>query len=250
MAENAVTAESELRQVKATLATINELAAQADRGAPIDFSVAHNLIAEATVRVRSLVQGTLPTSNSGVGGSGGEGVGIGNGGVVLQSSGPRSLHARTGVSLQGNGAVTELQRRRAEQVLSELQLLDTTLQRNEKKQKQRTAYGSSVHQLVGNSAAAARNDYTAMDQLDREKQSLQYARRRMQTMEAESREVLKALQSQGTRLSGVGTKLGDMLESLGVSNTTILQIVRRNEVDAWIVYGGIALLLFFMWYLI
>ncbi|EPY27627.1 hypothetical protein STCU_05656 [Strigomonas culicis] len=68
-------------------------------------------------------------------------------------------------------------------------------------------------------------------------------------MNQESTGLLQKLQLQGRRLGTIGNNMGDMLESLGVSNTTILQVVRRNTVDAWIVYVGIVLLLFFLWYI-
>lgn len=231
--------EGELRQAKETLHTLSNIAAQAERGATVDFDLAKRLMDEAADRVRPIAQGTM----SGIAGT-----------TVVALSGPATLHARVGVTSSSSGSssqtvVTPLQRRRAEQVLSEVKLIEATLGRYARKAQQQQSYAAQVRTLVGNGAETARENYAAMDHLEREKKSLQYARQRMQNMESESREVLQALQDQGRRLGGVGNKLGNLLESLGVSNTTILQIVRRNEADAWIVYGGIALLLFFLWYI-
>lgn len=228
--------EGELRQAKETLKTLNSLSEQAERGAMIDFDLAQRLIHEVADRVRPLTQGTM--------------LGVAGTTVVSSSSyaaGGPTLHARTGAGSAQN--VTPLQRRRAEQVLSEVKLAETTLQRYIRKAQQQSSHAANVSTLVGRGGEAYRQNYEAMDHLEREKKSLQYARQRMQAMESESREVLAALQDQGRRLGGVGNKLGNLLETLGVSNTTILQIVRRNEADAWLVYGGIALLLFFMWYI-
>lgn len=230
--------EAELRQAKDTLHTLSNIAAQAERGALIDFDLAKRLMDEAADRVRPIAQGTM----NGIAGT-----------TVVSASGPAAtLHARVGAAGNSTGSsqsVTPLQRRRAEQVLSEVKLIEATLSRYARKAQQQASYASQVKTLVGNGAELQRQNYEAMDHLEREKKSLQYARQRMQTMESESKEVLQALQDQGRRLGGVGNKLGNLLESLGVSNTTILQIVRRNEADAWIVYGGIALLLFFLWYI-
>lgn len=225
--------EAELRQAKETLNTLNSIAAQAERGAIVDFDFAKRLMEEVADRVRPITQGTL---NS-VAGT-----------TVIPTGGPATLHARVGVAGSSQN-VTPLQRRRAEQVLSEVKLIEVTIGRNARKTQQQAEYAAQLKTLVGNGAEAQRQNYEAMDHLEREKKSLQYARQRMQAMESESKEVLQALQDQGRRLGGVGNKLGSVLESLGVSNTTILQIVRRNEADAWIVYGGVALLLFFLWYI-
>lgn len=230
--------EAELRQAKESLNTLNSIAAQAERGALVDFDLARRLMEEVADKVRPIAQGTM---NS-VAGT-----------TVVPTGGPGTLHARVGVAgsgLSGNSQViTPLQRRRAEQVLSEVKLIEATVGRYARKAQQQQTYATQVKTLIGNGAETARQNYEAMDHLEREKKSLQYARQRMQAMESESKEVLQALQDQGRRLGGVGNKLGNFLESLGVSNTTILQIVRRNEADAWIVYGGIALLLFFLWYI-
>ncbi|KAG5480563.1 hypothetical protein LSCM1_06267 [Leishmania martiniquensis] len=223
--------EKELRQAKETLKTLSTFGEQAERGTAIDYDLAQRLIHEVADRVRPLAQGKMH----------------GFAGSTVVSSSDASLHARAGAGSSQN--VTPLQRRRAEQVLSEVRLIETTLHRYAKKAQMQTTYASSLKSLVGSGAAAQRQNYEAMDHLEREKKSLQYARQRMQAMELESREVLAALQDQGRRLGGVGSKLGDLLETLGVSNTTILQIVRRNEADAWLVYGGLALLLFFLWYI-
>ncbi|KPA82732.1 putative SNARE protein [Leptomonas pyrrhocoris] len=225
--------EAELRQAKETLSTLNAIAAQAERGALVDFDFARRLMGEVADRVRPIAQGTMHS----VAGT-----------TVVPSDRQGTLHARVGVT-GSSQKVTPLQQRRAEQVLSEVKLLEATVGRYARKTQQQANYALQVKTLIGNGAEAQRQNYEAMDHLEREKKSLQYARQRMQAMESESKEVLQALQDQGSRLGGVGNKLGNLLESLGVSNTTILQIVRRNEADAWIVYGGIALLLFFLWYI-
>ncbi|CAJ1022785.1 putative Snare region anchored in the vesicle membrane C-terminus [Leishmania utingensis] len=231
VADASGTVEGELRQAKETLKTLSTLAEQAERGATVDYDLGQKLMREVTDRVRPLTQGTLHGLTS----------------TTAVPSSRATLHARAGTGSSQN--VTPLQRRRAEQVLSEVKLIEATLHRYAKKTQQQATYVSSLKSLLGNGAETHRQDYEAMDHLEREKKSLQYARQRMQAMESESREVLAALQDQGRRLGGVGNKLSDLLETLGVSNTTILQIVRRNEADAWLVYGGIALLLFFLWYI-
>ncbi|KAG5507049.1 hypothetical protein JKF63_05795 [Porcisia hertigi] len=231
MADASSSVENEIRQAKKTLETLSSLVEQAERGATVDYELVQKLTKEASDRVEPLAYGTVHSRAA----------------TTVVSFSGTTLHARPGAG--SSQTVTPLQRRRAEQVLSEVQLLEGTLRRYAMKAQQQAAYVSNVKSLVGNGADALRQNYESMDHLEREKKSLQYARQRMQAMESESREVLAALQDQGRRLGGVGNKLGNMLETLGVSNTTILQIVRRNEVDAWLVYGGIALLLFFLWYL-
>lgn len=222
-----------LRHGKEMLSAVSLVASQVERGGGVvDVEKALHNIAEVVPTLESLGAGHLSTAV---------------GGMVIDHGCP-SFARTTGVS-SGTVRATEMQKRRAQQVLADLQLVEITLHRFQRQQRQQNQQ-SNVQQLMGSySADAARTEYAALDHLSEEEKSLKYARRRMQQMQYESAAVLSALQGQGRRLGGMGDKMADMMESLGVSNTTILQIVRRNQMDAWLVYAGIISLLLLLWYL-
>lgn len=254
--------ERELHKAKEALSLLSQLTSQAERGAAIDFDKALQTAGAVSANLQLLSQGQIPFSHEfsqgggGGGGGGGSSSGSGSGsttGGVVVGGVSDSVHARTAATAYNTGGVTELQKRRAQQVLSELQLIDTTLRRYQKKAQQAAGHASHVQQLLGKYGShgdAGRNDYNELEQLHREQESLQYTRRRIQQMNSESQAVLQALQSQTGRMSGTGDKLANMMESIGVSNTTVLQIVRRNQVDAWLVYGGILAFIVLMWYIL
>ncbi|KEG06044.1 SNARE protein [Trypanosoma grayi] len=157
-----------------------------------------------------------------------------------------NIHARAA----GQQAVTDLQRRTAQQLLAELNLIDTALQRCRRKTEQRQTYLSEVEQLLGTMRnKGEHDDISSLMHLENERTSLQYTRNRVRVMMDESNTLMKALQDQGGKLEGTGSKVADVLESLGVANSTVLQILRRNRVDAWLVYGGIALTLFLIYWI-
>lgn len=269
-------AEQELRRAKEALSYLNMVTAQADRGASIDFDKALFTIGLVSANIQQLslgvipveggaASGQMPPPQAGGGGSGDSapspafysqqqqsygGGGGGTGGAIVGPS--TTVHARASNNTNSNGnnggcgSVTELQRRRAAQVLAELQLIETTLRRHQRRSQQAAGHSSGVEALLGG-GGGARTEYSDYENLDKERQGLEYARRRMQQMNSESQAVLQALRGQTARMSGTGEKLATAMESIGVSNTTILQIVRRNQLDAWLVYGGIVGFVVLMW---
>ncbi|CCW64682.1 unnamed protein product [Phytomonas sp. EM1] len=258
-------AEKELYKAKESLSLLNQLASQAERGSAIEFQKALDVLLETSHAMQHLARGKIPSeemvdascrdpltnSTNQHSGSANQAGGISS--LAMRSS-SSTRGAYVGLSkLTSSTAVTELQRRRAEQVLSELQLLDGFLRRQRRKLEQQQQHVFNMEQLLGNTQGAREDEsisYDDLTHLGKEEKGLKYARRHIQHMQMESQAVLTALQQQSRRLGGVGNKMADMMESIGVSNTTILQIVRRNQLDAWLVYGGIIALIILMWYIL
>jgi Golgi SNAP receptor complex protein 2 len=63
-------------------------------------------------------------------------------------------------------------------------------------------------------------------------------------------ETLSSLMSQRDRLKGVQKKTLDMLNYLGISNSLMRSVERRDNVDKWIVYIGMILILLLVFYLL
>lgn len=76
-----------------------------------------------------------------------------------------------------------------------------------------------------------------------ENSSLNHSSRLMNDYLATGKETLENLLSQRERLKSVQRKVFDILNYLGLSNTIIRVVERRDSVDKWIVYGGMALIL-------
>lgn len=226
-------AEDQLRQAKSSVAMLNRLVAEAERGGSLQYEKLQEQIESARAVLTGLSHGRVDADPAPTG---------------VVASPPTwqmpTVHAR----LAGSQAVTDFQRRTAQQLLAELSLVDTSLQRAKREAMRRQTHRSEFEQLLETARNnGGRDDVSALQQLEKERQSLHYTRTRVRAMLDESSSVMKALQDQGERLEGTGSKVADVLESLGVANSTILQILRRNKADAWLVYGGMALTMFLLY---
>ncbi|EAN78909.1 SNARE protein, putative [Trypanosoma brucei brucei TREU927] len=229
-----VSAENQLRQVKSDIALLNHYLSEAEKGHEMPCEELNERIERTQRILRSLSDGRVDYQLDSVSG----GVGAPS---LLQGTVP---HTR----VVGKQGVSNLQRRTAQQLLSELSLIESSLQRLNHKAEKHNMYLSEVDQLMGSLRNnGTHDDVSALQHAERERASLQYARARVQAMINESNSVMKALQDQGRSLESTNSRVADILESLGVSNSTTLQILRRNKVDAWLVYGGIALTLLFIY---
>nr|CCC94546.1 putative SNARE protein [Trypanosoma congolense IL3000] len=234
--EPGATAEDQLRCAKGNIALFNHQLGECERGNEVAFAELRERL-ERTRRVLiSLSEGRVDQPDNGSSGNGS----VGSSSLLKMSS----VHAR----VAGRQAVTNFQRRTAQQLLEELSFIDVSLGRYNRKAEQRNVYHSEVDKLLGSLRnQGGYEDLTAIQHAENERTSLQYSRARVRAMLDESSSVMKALQDQGKQLEGTESKLADVLESLGVSNSTILQVLRRNRADAWLVYGGITLTLFFLY---
>ncbi|ORC92451.1 putative SNARE protein [Trypanosoma theileri] len=232
--ESGTSAELQLRQARSSIASLNRFLAEAEKGNTVPFAELQQELQSARAVLTGLSQGRLDAVSTAAS------ISVPSG---WQAS---NLHPRT----VGREAVTDLQRRTAQQLLAELSLIETSLQRCQRKTQQRQTYMSEVEQLLGGMRGNGGQDsVSSLQHLESERSSLQYTRNRVRAMLDESNLVMKALQDQGGRLEGTDSKVADVLESIGVANSTVLQILRRNRVDAWLVYGGIALTILFLYYI-
>ncbi|RNE95424.1 putative SNARE protein [Trypanosoma rangeli] len=232
--EQETSAEKQLRQARGDVAVLSRLVAEAERGGSVPYENVQERMENVRVVLLALSEGRLGSQTSGV---------AATSSAMWQTS---SMHARAA----GNQAVTDMQRRLAQQLLAELNLIEVSLQRSRRKALQRQTHISEVEQLLGTMrASGGRDELSSLHHLEDERKSLHYARVRVRAVLDESNSVMKALRDQGGRLEGTGSKVTDVLESIGVANSTILQILRRNRMDAWLVYGGIALTMLIIYYL-
>ncbi|CAD2217557.1 golgi family SNAP receptor complex member 2 [Angomonas deanei] len=208
---------------------LNDQISLLERGAKVDCGEMKLHIAELLTTLQSLQDGILPVQGE----------------VIPNPNSNRTVNARG--EAQKAKLLTDLQLRKAQQMASELHLIETVVSRFERKAQVAQEQHNKRTELLGDGTNRLKTE--SLNDLEEERKALLYTRKRIQQINGESDGVLQRLKEQGRRLGGVGDNLGSMLESLGVSNSTIGQIVRRNKGDAWIVYCGIALLLLLMWYI-
>ena len=84
---------------------------------------------------------------------------------------------------------------------------------------------------------------TMRDSITAENSSLGHSSRMMNDYIASGQETLGNLLSQRERMKSIQRKVFDILNCLGLSNTIIKNVERRDSVDKWIVYGGMLLIL-------
>lgn len=82
-----------------------------------------------------------------------------------------------------------------------------------------------------------------------ENSSLGHSSRMMDDYLAQGKETLGNLLSQRERIKSVQRKVLDILNYLGLSNTIIRVVERRDTVDRWIVYIGMLLITFLVFFL-
>jgi len=90
------------------------------------------------------------------------------------------------------------------------------------------------------SGASRQEAMEKMQLLADEQRSLAKSDRMVDDMFSQGKGVLGELSSQRSRLKGVRTRMLDVANTLGLSQTLIRAIERRQNLDAWLVYGGMA----------
>jgi golgi SNAP receptor complex member 2 len=139
-------------------------------------------------------------------------------------------------------------RRRAQHLRTTYSHIRSSLD-NLVRRKDRTRYDSNKRDLF----AGANHDIEGGD-LEAEiaeSSSLARSGKMLNEYIAIGQETLSSLGSQRERLKGIQRKAFDILSSLGVANTLMKMVERRDSVDMWIVYGGMVLILFllgFVWF--
>lgn len=211
------------------------LTLQAEHGGRVDFAALKANVDSVLAQLDLIAMGRTPQSTDGV--SQGSQVGL-----------PMPQNISSYSSLRPSSVrVTELQKRRAEGLATELRQMTDYLFRCHSRNEAKHQLELQQQKLLGGTTARERTDYSVLDMQQREQESLRHINRQFVNMQAESTEILQALQKQGGRLKNSSYNLNSLVASLGLSNTMIGQIARRNKADAIIVFVGIFLLLVLMY---
>lgn len=232
--------ETKFRDAKNVLHTLSSCVSCAERGLSIDFPSIQNRVQEAVSDLTRISQGggvNLPGFSSSV------------------FPGPSRVQQQEVASHSSYGSVwqsrpSELQKRKAEAILTELRQALDYLTKLERRNAASKALAEKKREILGENFSGRNAWHPAQGELDleeKERRSLEFLNRRFGQMEEESREVMAALKKQGRHLAQSHSKVGSVIEAIGLGNSTIGRIARRNNADAIIVYVGVFLLLVLMW---
>lgn len=152
-------------------------------------------------------------------------------------------------------SLSALFRQKASQQLQEANSLSESLVRLRRKSRVASLHLSERAALLPDRAAASARTNASLTNdfanLKGERESLIHSATKLRNIVSESNAILGALKNQGNTLEGTNNRLAvDFLESIGVSNHTLLQIARTTKLDALIVYIGICLIALLMLYIL
>lgn len=246
--------ENKFRDAKNVLHTLSNYVSSAERGMIVDLPSIQTDVQELVSDLTRISQGLIINA-------------LGSSSRVLPAS--STFAQRTSPTLQsgvvtnpltsqvispftslGNVRPNELQKRKAEALLTELHQSLDYLTRLERRNAANRSFLEKKKEILGENFSSANAWHPTQGETDleeKERKTLEYLSRRFAHMEEESHEVLSALKRQGRQLAESHSKFGSVIEAIGWGDSAIGHIVRRNNVDALIVYVGVFFLLFVMW---
>ncbi|RDX71882.1 Membrin-11, partial [Mucuna pruriens] len=148
----------------------------------------------------------------------------------------------------------DLWKRKVEQIAEEAESLRASLDKynlrnrnrmreaNERAELLGRAVGCSYHALNGDSAHFLR----IFDDDTQAIQSVRTSSRELENANALGEAILSSIHGQRERLKSAHRKAWDILNTVGISNSVLRLIERRNRVDQWIKYAGMLLTVIFL----
>lgn len=240
--------DKKFREAKDAVNWLNNTANTAERGIRIDFVAVQQRVEPLVAQLTQIAQGittSIDPDNAQTVTGGASPLNP----VLMPQNISTYSSMRSPASPGGLQRITELQKRKAETLATELRQLQDHLCRCHQRNEANAQLADRKRELLGDNFTGVQNrtNFAELDLHQQEQKSLEYLKRRFAHMEEESNEVLAALKNQGSRLSNSNSKVNSLMESLGLGDTVLGQIVKRNNADAVIVYVGIVLLIILMW---
>lgn len=234
-------------KVKETRLWLENITSSVERGTPVDFATVTTTVEPLILQLDTITKGQVPRE-SGPTSSPLSMPPIGIRSSTTSSSPfpyqPQNISSYS--SLRSTSQITELQKRKAETLATQLRQSLDHLQRCHVRNEARAQYTAAQRELLG-SGGAPTASASELELQQKEEESLRYMKRRFAQMEEESAEVLQAIRNQGQRLTRSGQRVNSIVDQLGLGNSVLGQIMKRNRTDAAIVFVGIFLLLLLMW---
>ncbi|KAL3332674.1 hypothetical protein AABB24_032969 [Solanum stoloniferum] len=144
----------------------------------------------------------------------------------------------------------DLWKRKVEQVAEEADSLKASLDKYNVRHQRRMQEARERAELIGRSNGDSSHVLRIFDDEAQAMQSARNSSRMMEETLATGVAILSKYSEQRDRLKSAQRKALDVLNTLGLSNSVMRLIEKRNRVDRWIKYAGMVLtivILFFIW---
>ncbi|KAL9319641.1 hypothetical protein ACSQ67_011480 [Phaseolus vulgaris] len=144
----------------------------------------------------------------------------------------------------------DLWKRKVEQIAEEAESLRASLDkynlRNQKRMREANERAELLGRANGDSAHVLRIFYEEAQALH----SVRTSARELENANAIGEAILSSIHGQRERLKSAHRKALDILNTVGISNSVLRLIERRNRVDQWIKYAGMLLTVIFLFALV
>ncbi|XP_076896481.1 membrin-11-like [Bidens hawaiensis] len=137
----------------------------------------------------------------------------------------------------------DLWKRKVEQVAEEAESLRESLDRCMQRQQRRMQEAQERAELLGRTNGESSHILRIFDEEAQAMESARNSSRMLEEATATGTAILAKYSEQRERLKGAQRKALDVLNTLGLSNSVLRIIERRNRVDQWIKYAGMILTL-------
>ncbi|KAF5799370.1 putative GOSR2/Membrin/Bos1 [Helianthus annuus] len=137
----------------------------------------------------------------------------------------------------------DLWKRKVEQVAEEADSLRVSLDRYMQRQQKRLQEAQERADLLGRTNGESSHILRIFDEEAQAMESARNSSRMLEEATATGTAILAKYSEQRERLKGAQRKALDVLNTLGLSNSVLRIIERRNRVDQWIKYAGMILTL-------
>lgn len=144
----------------------------------------------------------------------------------------------------------DLWKRKVEQIAEEAESLRQSLDRYQIRNQKRMAEAKERAELLGRVNGDSAHVMRIFDDDTQAMHSIRNSSRELANASALGESILSSMHGQRERLKNAQRKALDVLNTVGISNSVLRLIERRNRVDQWIKYAGMFLTVIFLLFFI
>ncbi|KAK7304962.1 hypothetical protein VNO77_42858 [Canavalia gladiata] len=140
----------------------------------------------------------------------------------------------------------DLWKRKVEQIAEEAESLRESLDKYNLRNQKRMKEAKERAELLGRANGDSAHVLRIFDEEAQAMQSVRSSARELENANALGEAILSSIHGQRERLKNAHRKALDILNTVGISNSVLRLIERRNRVDQWVKYAGMLLTVIFL----
>ncbi|ESW18271.1 hypothetical protein PHAVU_006G027100 [Phaseolus vulgaris] len=140
----------------------------------------------------------------------------------------------------------DLWKRKVEQIAEEAESLRASLDKYNLRNQKRMREANERAELLGRANGDSAHVLRIFDEEAQALHSVRTSARELENANAIGEAILSSIHGQRERLKSAHRKALDILNTVGISNSVLRLIERRNRVDQWIKYAGMLLTVIFL----